>query len=98
LCDEHVALGDLAELGGPRDAASGPFVDALARRKAVEDSFLVLRLGATEEVTQRDEDRAHEAADRWGQRPEVRWEPSGRAKEGWDLFGGVGRAVFGAAG
>src|SRR6266568_6217136 len=98
LGDEHVALGDPAELGGPGDAAGGPFVDALARRKAVEDPFLVLRLGATEEVAQGDEDRAHEAADRWRQGREVRRGRRGRAKEGWDVFGGVGRAVFGAAG
>jgi hypothetical protein len=58
--DEHVALGDPAKLGGQGDAAGGPFVDALTRRKAVEDPFLVLRLGATEEVAQGDEDRAHE--------------------------------------
>ena len=55
LGDEHVALGDPAELGGAGDAARGPFVDALARREPVEDLFFVLRLGAPEEVAQGDE-------------------------------------------
>ena len=94
LGDEHVALRDLAEFGGPGDAAGWPFVDALARRNAVEDLFLVLR-GATEDMPQADEDRAHEAADRWGQGREVGRGRRGRAGSG-DVFGGVGRAVFGA--
>src|SRR5439155_12307138 len=96
--DEYVAPGDPAELGGAGDAARGTFIDAFARRETVEDLFFVLHLGAREDVAQADEDRAHEAADRWGQGREVRRWRFGRAKEGWRVFGGVGRAVFGALG
>src|SRR5207247_2363055 len=95
---QYVALGDLPELGGPGDAAGGPFVNALTRRNSVEDPILVLRLGATEDVAQADEDRAHDTTDRWRQGREVRRSRHWRAKQCRDVFGGVGRAVFSAAG
>src|SRR6185369_4795758 len=45
---------------------------------------------------QADGDSAHDTADRWGQGRDVRRWRFGRTQEARDIFGGVGRAVFGA--
>ena len=58
----------------------------------------MLRLRAAEDVAQADEHRAHDATDRWGQGREVRRRRRGRPKQCRRVLGGVGSAVFGAAG
>jgi hypothetical protein len=88
-------LSDPSKLGGPGDAAGRPFIDALACRKSVEQPFLVLLLGAAEEMAEGGEHGAHNPAGRWRQRREIGPRRRGQAKHGRDVLGGIGRPVFG---